>query len=341
MVFKRWQIISGIALLVACTTASALSLGRVRGTALLGRSLDLSIQSTLDAQEPAPDASCLAAEVFYGDTRVAPSAVSLVPERVSSGELRIRIRASTVVDEPIVTLFVRSSCQGAQMSRRYVLLAEVLTEGEQSGSVAALPSLTQPAPLSSPRIAFGGAQPPVSSGASTPSGDTASSNAQARRAERAERRRAQRAAQAAAGVDVRPAPQAAQRVSRQVSVVRKTAVQETPRLKIDLLDLTASEPSLRGSAELSSAPSSDEAVRRQAQALWRALNASQRMPCAMRSACRRWRSKCAVRLSRASAKCRTLQRSIVNCKRLKRRVISIRSRCCWVYSRWPLWLLAL
>jgi tetratricopeptide (TPR) repeat protein len=43
---------------------------------------------------------------------------------------------------------------------------------------------------------------------------------------------------------------------------------------LDLLDISAAVPSLRGSLELSSTPSGDEAVRRQAQALWRSLNAS-------------------------------------------------------------------
>jgi pilus assembly protein FimV len=140
MIFKRWQIIFGIVLFVASTLASALSFGRVRGVALLGRSLDLSIQSTLEAQEGVPDASCLGVEVFYGDTRVSPAAVSVSPERTSAGELRIRVRASTVVDEPIVTLFVRSNCPGAVLSRRYVLLAEVLSETENSGAVSVSPS---------------------------------------------------------------------------------------------------------------------------------------------------------------------------------------------------------
>ena len=127
MLFKRWQIIAGIVLLVTTTAASSLTLGRVRGTALLGRSLDLSIQSTIEAGESLPEASCVTAEVFYGDTRISPNVVSVSPERVGTGELRLRVRAMTVVDEPVVTLFVRSTCSGSS-SRRYVLLAEALSE---------------------------------------------------------------------------------------------------------------------------------------------------------------------------------------------------------------------
>jgi pilus assembly protein FimV len=279
MVFKRWQIIAGIALFVASTVASALSLGRVRGTALLGRGLDLSVQATLDVQEAVPEVNCLAVELFYGDTRVSPNAVSVSPERTSGGELRIRIRASTVVDEPVVTLFVRSSCPGAAISRRYVLLAEMLTDAEPSGAVSIAPAITPPAPaapLTTPRIAFGGA-PAGSSGATN---NQAPSSAEERRAERAAKRQAQREArqQRQAEAASRPAKDipvaTSQRAAPPASVVRKSAVASAPRLKIDLIDLTAAEPSLRGSNELASAPSGDEAVHRQAQALWRTLNAS-------------------------------------------------------------------
>lgn len=279
MVFKRWQIIAGIALLVASNMASALSLGRVRGTALLGRGLDVSIQATLDAQETAPEANCLAVELFYGDTRVSPNAVSVITERASGGEMRIRIRATTAVDEPVVTLFVRSSCPGAAISRRYVLLAEALTDAEPSGAVTISPAITVPAPpaaLATPRIAFGGA-PAASSEATS---NLATSSAEQRRAERAAKRQAQREARLqrqteAASRSVKEAPVVtSQRTAPPASVVRKSAAASTPRLKIDLLDLTAAEPSLRGSSELASAPSGDEAVRRQAQALWRTLNAS-------------------------------------------------------------------
>jgi hypothetical protein len=94
--------------------------------------------------------------------------------------------------------------------------------------------------------------------------------------QRAELRAQQRAAQK------RPAQALAEpgvsEISRQArsSVVRKPEkVKEgAPRLQVDLLDLTPTDPVLRGSAELISAPSGDENVRRQAQALWRSLNAS-------------------------------------------------------------------
>ncbi len=263
MIFKRWRIFAGLILLVAATAASALSLGRVRGTALLGRGLDLSIQSTLEAQELTPDANCFAADVFYGDTRISSNAVSITPERSSSGELRIRIRTTTAVDEPVVTVFLRVSCAAA-VSRRYVLLADALTDADidsaqslnpVTGNLARLPALT-----AAPRVAFGGAAAAVSSL------DTAAIAAPKRNtaAYRAALRQAQRELSGANNDRTEPRP----------SVVRKPTAVLRPRLQVDLLDFSSLEPSLRSSLELGSVPTGDANVRSQAQALWRSLNAS-------------------------------------------------------------------
>ena len=284
MLFKRWQIIAGIVLLVTTTVASSLTLGRVRGTALLGRSLDLSIQSTIEAGESLPEASCVTAEVFYGDTRISPNGVSVIPERVSTGELRLRVRATTVVDEPVVTLFVRSTCSGSS-SRRYVLLAEALSEAESSGLITIAPAISIPrapiTPLVSPRIAFGGAS--SSSDSTSAASSTPPNNASTRRAEREARalaKREERQQQSAnASLQAPPRdtlPASERRSAPRASLAKKSdaPVKENPRLQIDLLDVSGLNLGLRGSAELASAPSEDEAVRRQAQALWRAINAS-------------------------------------------------------------------
>lgn len=282
MILKRWQILAGVVMLIAAVAASAMSLGRVRGTALVGRGLDLSVQAGMEAQEATPDANCFAAEVFYGDSRVSPNAVSVAPERTSNGEMRIRIRASQVVDEPVVTLFLRVSCAAA-VSRRYVLLAEVLSDAElgsaQPFPAASAPTSSAVSPLASPRIAFGGAL------ASAASSAAADDSAAQRRAERSAQRQARKVARDAqrknqaqapgSSADAAPVRVAAPEASSsRISVMRKSAMPSSPRLKLDLLDLTIGDPSLRGSAELASAPSGDEAVRRQAQALWRTLNAA-------------------------------------------------------------------
>jgi pilus assembly protein FimV len=259
MALKRWQFIAGIVCLVGATAVSALSLGRVRGAPLIGRSLDLTVLATLDVQEATPEANCFAVEVFYGDSRVSPNSISVSPERLAGGELRLRVRSSVVVDEPVVTLYVRTSC-GTSLSRRFVLLADAVNDTEQS---SAAPTLVLP-PFASARISL--APSGQSAGGSTSNLNAAEQRAASRQAARLERQRAARER-----ADLPPVASA-----QRPSVMRNAekAKDNASRLQVDLLDLTSTNLNLRGSLELGSAPATDENVRRQAQALWRTLNAS-------------------------------------------------------------------
>jgi hypothetical protein len=280
---RIWML--GAVLLVSASTAAALSLGRARGAVLLGRGLDLSIQTTLEAQEPLPEANCFVVDVFYGDTRISPSAVSIAAERVAGGEARIRVRASVAVDEPVVTLYVRAGC-GASVARRYVLLADTLTEAEP-------PVLGTPAPIAPaqvPRIAAAPvvpASPALAGNSSAAAGvqqsavltqeeraarqARAAQRAEQRQAQREQQRQARRAQAASFASQVKPAaPQPSPSVLRDSGPIKKGG----PRLQVDLLDLASVSPNLRGSVELSSTPSTDPAVRSQALALWRSLSAS-------------------------------------------------------------------
>lgn len=278
---KRWQVFIGVGLLLASSLAAALSLGRVRGTPLLGRGLDVAVQSSLAAQESMPEATCFAVELFYGDSRVSPSAISVVPERSAAGEWRIRIRSSVVVDEPVVTLFVRTSC-GPSVSRRYVLLAELLTETDTpvalSSAAAPATSATPAPPIPlSPSVPSTRRDDPQPS-STAPNASTGRMSRQERAAQRA-RNKAEREASAASVPSAAVAGTAAAKAERSLRSGKPpsasaNAAKTKPRLQLDLLDLSSLEPNLRQSFELSIEPSSDAAVRAQALALWRSLNAT-------------------------------------------------------------------
>ncbi|MFM7332722.1 MAG: FimV family protein [Brachymonas sp.] len=286
---KRYGIWTlGVALLVLASMAQALSLGRASGAVLLGRGLDLTIQTTLEAQEALPETSCLAADVFYGDLRVSPSAVSVFAERSASGEARIRIRSIASIDEPVVTVYERTTC-GASVSRRYVLLADTLTDAE-TPAVIAPAQLPRPAPASaqpalpravSPAAPNSGAA--ASGAASSDASVAAAERAAQRQARREERARVQRErAQSAQNAERTPldiaqaqANTANRSIMRQGNSGKASASRKSgPRLQVDLLDLANMEPSLRSSFELTTEPTADAALRSQAQALWRSLNAS-------------------------------------------------------------------
>jgi tetratricopeptide (TPR) repeat protein len=278
--------------------SDALSLGRSRGAAVLGRSLDVSVLATLEPQEEVPEASCFSAEVFYGDTRVNSSSVSVTPLRTSPTELTLRVRSNVPIDEPFITLYMRATC-GNSFSRRYVLLSDSPSEPAPAVQTPGLPLLGAPTLPASPSRsqAVITEQRSESSGRAQDQAPTATD----RPSQRAAARQAQRQNAQAVPLDPAVAEKArAQRLARQQAkeqlkaqaVERANAAPPAPRpamsptlgsasknntgrLKVDLLDLAPGrEPSLRASAELLSQPTSDMTARAQAAAMWRMINSS-------------------------------------------------------------------
>ncbi len=265
--------------------ADALSLGRSRGAALLGRPLDVSILATIEPQEATPEASCFSPEVFYGDTLVGSQNVSVTPVRTSPTELSLRVRSSLAIDEPFVTVYVRSAC-GSNVSRRYVLLSDSPSEPAPSVQAPVVPFVALAAPI---------ARLPS---AAPPNAASVDPEAAARRAERAAKRAAQQqeqrqAAKAASAkaqaeaatkdVEASTSPLSARAEAQRLAKARtgmsptlgSSTKTNTGRLKVDLLDPSSGrDPSLRASAELLSLPTNDVQTRAQAAAIWRAINSS-------------------------------------------------------------------
>lgn len=117
-----------IALLVSSAlTAHAFILGELRGNAVLGQSLDVSVMVQANAGEEV-SAACMKAEIFQADALQPDPILSLTSVNSSSVNsesnlmkmVRIQSRA---VEEPVVTLVLHWTC-GALSSRRYVLLSD-------------------------------------------------------------------------------------------------------------------------------------------------------------------------------------------------------------------------
>lgn len=116
-----------IALMFAAVGAQALTLGRVRGAALIGRALDVVVPVQLDAQDSAAS-QCFEAEVFHADTRQDPSRVRVEMGTASTAQgAELRIQSATLVDEPVVVLYVRFGCE-QKTTRKYVLLADPVSD---------------------------------------------------------------------------------------------------------------------------------------------------------------------------------------------------------------------
>lgn len=136
-----------IALLCLACTSQALTLGRVRGVALIGKPLDVAVPVQMDLGESV-SSLCFDAEVFHADTRQDASRVRvLVQAAAQSQTANVRILSSAPVDEPVVTIYLRTGC-GQKTSRRYVLLADIPSEVE--GPAAAARPLIVTASLPAP-----------------------------------------------------------------------------------------------------------------------------------------------------------------------------------------------
>lgn len=265
------------ALIVWSMTASvghALQLGKHRGAAVMGQPLNITVQATVDSADELA-AGCVEAEVFYADSRVQKSRVRISTEKsaVNTQDAVIRIQSSQPIDEPVVTVYLRSICQ-QKLEKRYVVLADMLSEPAASASPLAR---VAPSQRGFAAASGGPSAPTAAAVGAAAEREARQSQREARRSER-EARRAERVANA--GTTQPAEAQSNSPVNKKsLALAEKAQKSEKPekqtsRLKLEPLDLLAErDPALKSSAELRSAPSTDPAQRAAAAALWRAIAA--------------------------------------------------------------------
>lgn len=255
-------------LLLTALSSSAATLGRHSGAAVLGQPLDVRVQVLLAAGEDLTN-QCINADVFYGDTQLSQGVVRTTPQKTApDAEASVRIQAATPINEPFVTLYVRAGCDTA-FTRRFVLLADPLTEPVASASRAAPAATVVPAaPAQAQAQAPGAAASPArSEGAGAGMANRSASPSSGRAAPSP-------AARA-------PSPQASARANpagRSNNVVRRPApAPAAPRLQLDPVDVDPGierDPTLRLSPLLLSEANASEEARAAAGMLWKAINAS-------------------------------------------------------------------
>lgn len=137
MKLNRKPVFWGIsaALLLGSTYSVAMTLGRVRGSALLGQPLDLSVLVQYSEQEELTP-TCFEADVYYGDTPLESSRVLVSVQSGAQPKSQVvRISSNARVDDAVVRMVLRAKC-AANASRQYVLLADVVSELADPGTVA-------------------------------------------------------------------------------------------------------------------------------------------------------------------------------------------------------------
>lgn len=136
----------GIVLTGAAVASVAMSLGRARGAAWIGQPLSLVVPVQLDAGQTA-SSICAEADVFHAENKLESSKVSISVEPTAQADtVNLRITSSTLIDEPVVTVYARAGC-AQKTTRRYVLLADYPTD---TAPVATpVPTDNEPAKLAS------------------------------------------------------------------------------------------------------------------------------------------------------------------------------------------------
>ena len=216
-------------------SAHAFTLGNLRGSAVIGSPLDLSIQVQSEAGEAA-SSECVTAQVFYAEARQSSVKVSVLSAVGSSAGSVVRVQSMNPVNEPVVTLEVSATC-GPSTRRSYVLLAD-------------FPPLTAPV-AASQSMPVNASMPPLAvlPIATVPESGTASMQSNASRVGNVQ----PGAAQPAPGkTRVRPADAPTGVVASDKAAVRKTPVRASNKsvLKLDPSDFLSDRIDLLDSTSL-------------------------------------------------------------------------------------------
>lgn len=240
--------IFGVAVFCVAAGSSALTLGRARGAVLLGQPLKLTVPIQLESGE-GPSALCFDADVFYGDSKQDASRVGVTSDVSPQSQLaNLYVSALANVDEPVVTVYLRAGCAG-KTSRRYVLLADLVTELAPQPIDASVPI------RSLPTVAATGTQAKAADALQTGRSKPAT----------------RRVSPTGAGLESEQTPA----TNSKPGVSTRTASSSRPRLKLAPVDLTIDrDPTLKLSNELLLGDLEDLQKRAQAVALWQSLNAT-------------------------------------------------------------------
>jgi hypothetical protein len=259
--------------------AQALGLGRLQGTALIGRPLEVSVQIQTDPGEDSA-ALCLDVEVFHADARQDQRLVRLTLDAVPAGQIATaRIVSLTLVDEPVVTVLLRAGC-AQKTTRRYVLLADppvevlapvvplvapaALVEPAVPVAVAATPTPVANGPaagFNSQPLAPAGAAAPATPRVGGPNGSTATVAQPQPAATPSSAPAAPKPAPAsAADMPARPAPPAGPRLTLSPAVPRADRVDKPVGVAPAAALAPASAAAVAASASASAAAAAEDAT---------------------------------------------------------------------------------
>lgn len=111
-----------MALYGASGASHGLGFGRPTSRAILGETLNVTVPIHVETANDIAN-ECVAADVYFGDDKLAGTEVTAVLLPGAGSERVIRVTTRKFVNEPVVTLYLAAGCQ-AKVSRKFVAFAD-------------------------------------------------------------------------------------------------------------------------------------------------------------------------------------------------------------------------
>lgn len=287
--FKRVSaaVLAGMTLMLASGASHGLGFGRPNSHAILGDTLWITVPLRLEPGEEIAN-ECLAADVYFGEDKVAGSAISAVVLSGHASEYTLKVSTTALINEPVVTVYLAAGCK-ARITRKFVALADPpgmtmpnMAQGQPDEVEQAIAAATVPAPgVVSQPSALSAAMPVrrlrgAASGGTTRKADQVFSRAPSLALASTRVSSESSLVAKAAGKGEKRQPK-----GRAAAVAKTTVPVETGRLVLDPVEAdTMVIPELRMAATLAAPAQADGASpdvlarREAAAALWLAMNAS-------------------------------------------------------------------
>jgi pilus assembly protein FimV len=138
----------------AATAAQAIAFGRISSTTFLGQPLNFVAYVRMAADESLT-AECVSAEVFAGENKVVQQLITVQLEPADyPAERRVRVRTTSPIDEPVVTVNLSLGCVGTS-TRKFVAFVDPPGMNlAQAGSVgSAVPEARAPSDAAATAVA--------------------------------------------------------------------------------------------------------------------------------------------------------------------------------------------
>ncbi|RZI81750.1 MAG: hypothetical protein EOP38_18240 [Rubrivivax sp.] len=115
-------VLAGMALYGVSGASHALGYGRPTSRAILGETLSVTVPIHLEAGEDVAN-ECVAADVYFGDDKLAALDVQAVFLPGAGRERLIKVTTRKFVNEPVVTVYLAAGC-AAKITRKFVAFAD-------------------------------------------------------------------------------------------------------------------------------------------------------------------------------------------------------------------------